>query len=221
MNTYHKIYNPFVRDKKTKMPIFGEWSLPEFEYLKRNYWYFTEKIDGTNIRIIWDGSCIVFKGKTDNADIPVFLLEKLHQIFCNKVELFASIFGDKPACIYGEGYGNKIQKVGSLYLPDSVDFIVFDVKIGNFWFPRDNVMDICDRLGLQHVPIIGQWKLLDIIYEMINAGHVPLSLISDNAEVEGYVATPLIPLHSNNGRVIVKLKYKDLMGLDCGQNYLH
>lgn len=29
--------------------------MSEFDYLKDNTWIFTEKVDGTNIRIMWDG----------------------------------------------------------------------------------------------------------------------------------------------------------------------
>lgn len=50
---YHKINSIYKRDEKTK-EFTNEFSLPEFEYLKHNLWEFTEKIDGTNVRIIWE-----------------------------------------------------------------------------------------------------------------------------------------------------------------------
>lgn len=211
MNTYHKIHSVFKREEngsrgKRKL-ILGEWSLPEFEYLKNNDWIFTEKIDGTNIRIMWYGESIKFGGKTDNADIPTFLLAKLHVMFYDKELLFTELFGNKPACIYGEGYGNRIQSVGSKYIPDDVSFIAFDVKIGNYWLPRSEVETICDGLGIDIVPIIAVCELEDMI-DYVSHNTAPCSRIG-TAPVEGYVGVPAVKLHSDNGRVIVKIKYVD------------
>ena len=55
MEQYNKIQSLFKRDQKGKM-LFGEYSLPEFEYLKDNTWAFTEKVDGTNIRVMYKGN---------------------------------------------------------------------------------------------------------------------------------------------------------------------
>jgi hypothetical protein len=78
MKEYHKIETLFDRDDKFKVVI-GKWRLPEFEYLKDNLWLYTEKIDGTNIRVMWDAQtkAVRFGGKTDNAQMPAFLLAKL------------------------------------------------------------------------------------------------------------------------------------------------
>lgn len=84
MKDYHKIHTLFKRDLKTKRIIPGRYSLPEFEFLKDNWWVFTEKVDGTNIRIMWDGTNITFGGKTDDAQIPTNLLSKLQELFHNK-----------------------------------------------------------------------------------------------------------------------------------------
>ena len=40
------------RKKGDRKFILGEWTTPELKYLKDNQWVFTEKIDGTNIRIM-------------------------------------------------------------------------------------------------------------------------------------------------------------------------
>ena len=78
METYHKIQTVYIRDPKNNMKTLleGEWSKPEFEYLAENKWYCTEKIDGTNMRILWDGEQVEYRGKTDNADISKHLLMK-------------------------------------------------------------------------------------------------------------------------------------------------
>ena len=79
MKEYHKIQTIFKRNEANHHIIEGEYSLPEFEYLKNNEWVFTEKVDGTNIRVMWNGESVVFGGKTDDASIPVFLLYKLQE----------------------------------------------------------------------------------------------------------------------------------------------
>lgn len=50
---YHKIQTIWLRDPATKHQTLleGEWAKPEFGYLADNLWEFTEKVDGTNIRI--------------------------------------------------------------------------------------------------------------------------------------------------------------------------
>jgi len=131
MTEYHKIQTLFKRDEKTKKIIEGSWTLPEIEYLKDNKWVFTEKVDGTNIRIMWNGSAVTFGGKTDNASIPVFLLYKLQELFegTPKRQKFIEKFGTEGnVCLYGEGYGVKIQSGGN-YFKDKNDFALFDVRL--------------------------------------------------------------------------------------------
>lgn len=81
MKEYHKIQTLFKRNSKTKRVIIGDYSMIEFEFLKDNIWVFTEKVDGTNIRVIWDGKKVAFGGKTDDAQIPEALLNKLQALF--------------------------------------------------------------------------------------------------------------------------------------------
>ena len=213
MDTYHKINTAFKRDPKTKKILLWDWSKPEFEYLKDCDWVFTEKVDGTNIRVIWDGQEISFKGKTDNADIPKFLLENLHKIFDGKVDLFKAQFGETPVCLYGEGYGDRIQKVGKLYRPDS-SFILFDVKIGKWWLERIAVENIANEIGIDIVPIGCITTLNSIIKSFIAFKTQDHSMLSQNAPMEGLVGTPLIPLLDRGGeRIIVKIKFVDFRGL--------
>jgi len=128
---YHKIYGPFTREtegpNRNKVKI-GFWSKPEFQYLQDNVWIFTEKIDGTNIRVHWDGHKVVFGGRTDNAAIPAKLFDHLRNTFLE--ELFEQAFGDTEVTLYGEGFGAGIQKGGGNYGPNQ-EFILFDVRIGD------------------------------------------------------------------------------------------
>ena len=70
MNEYHKIQTIFKRDmtSKRKTLLEGQWTMPEFEYLAENKWVFTEKVDGTNIRVIFKNNGVTFGGKSDSAD---------------------------------------------------------------------------------------------------------------------------------------------------------
>jgi ATP-dependent RNA circularization protein (DNA/RNA ligase family) len=113
MNQYHKIQTVYLRnpDDNYKTLLEGQFAKPEFEYLQNNEWVFTEKVDGTNIRIMWDGDNIIFGGKTNNAQIPAFLVNKLQKLFLGTVnkKRFLEKFGeDGGVCLYGEGYGKKI-----------------------------------------------------------------------------------------------------------------
>ena len=214
MKEYHKIQTCFKRDEKTKKIIFNDWTLPEFEYLKDNQWVFTEKVDGTNIRVMWNGESVVFGGKTDNASIPVPLLYELQKMFegTAKKQLFKETFlSDKDGeemtevCLYGEGYGAKIQKGGGNYsaVPK---FVLFDVKIGDWYLQREDVEDIAQKLGIDIVPIVGQGTLMEAI-ELVRKGQK--SQWGDFI-AEGLVVRPAVELKTRRGgRLITKIKHKD------------
>lgn len=204
---YVKIPNVFKRETFAKNKLIeGEWSSPELEYLKDADWEFTEKVDGTNIRVIWDGYRVSFKGRTDKADIPKHLLEKLEELFggTDKEELFEQTFGQSEVILFGEGYGEKIQKGGGLY--GKVNFILFDVWIGGFWLGTNNVSDIADTFNIGRVPILFSGNLMDGV-EYIK-GH-PKSMLRD-AELEGIVGRPMVQMFSRTGqRIMVKIKCRD------------
>lgn len=210
MEKYHKIQTIFKRDPNTnfKTLLEGEYSLPVFEYLKDNKWVFTEKIDGTNIRVIHYGNYgegnVYFEGKTDNAQIPPFLLDKLKTMFPDDV--LQDVFGEADVCLYGEGYGAKIQKGGGNYIPNGVDFILFDVKINDIWLKRQDIEEIAQKLEIGVTPVVGAGTLQDAI-EIVKKGFK--SKIG-NCIAEGLVLRPENELYDRMGRrIITKIKYKD------------
>jgi len=208
MEEYNKIQSIFKRDEKTHKFIEGQYSLPEFEYLKDNEWLYTEKIDGTNIRIGWIPEMgINMGGRTDNAQIPTFLYQKLTDIFTNKK--MRNVFPDTEVMLCGEGYGAKIQKGGGNYIPGGVDFTLFDVKIGNWWLKQDDVEDIASKLGIKVVPRLGKGTLANAVLEVKNG----VQSTFGNFLAEGMVLRPAVELKSRNGhRVITKLKHRDFTG---------
>ena len=82
MTKYHKIQSVFKRDPENNHKTFlmTEWSTKEFESLQGNMWEFTEKVDGTNIRVIWDGLSLSFEGRNDNSQIPTPLIDTLYDL---------------------------------------------------------------------------------------------------------------------------------------------
>lgn len=119
MKEYHKIDTVFKRDPETnhKALILGDYSQDGFAYLAGNKWVFTEKVDGTNIRVMLNDGRIDFGGKTDNASLPSPLVTRLsdrfHPQLCHMREMFP-----EGVCLYGEGYGANIQKSGGNYRAD-------------------------------------------------------------------------------------------------------
>ena len=206
MQKYHKIQTVWKRDPDTnyKTLIPEEWAAPEFDFLQFNEWIFTEKVDGMNVRIIWDLEKLDFRGKSDSAQMPGRLLEKLNERF--STEQFKELYPDTPMTIYGEGYGAKIQKGGD-YIEDGNDFIAFDVLIVDNWLDRDNVEDVCGRIGSPVVPIIGYGMLWDAI-DMCE--HRTFKSQLKETPPEGLVMRPLIEMRTREGnRVISKLKLGD------------
>src|SRR5438067_6018636 len=59
---YPKIQSVFLRDPATQHKTFllGEYTRESFAYLRESDWRWTEKIDGTNVRVYWDGKDVRF-----------------------------------------------------------------------------------------------------------------------------------------------------------------
>jgi hypothetical protein len=207
MKEYHKIQSLFKRDDKGNFT--DEFTCPEFEYLQNNKWIGTEKIDGTNIRINWDGGNIRIGGRTDKAQIPAHLFERLTEITNNLN--FERVFGEdenNDITLYGEGYGKKIQKAGSLYKPDGVDFVLFDININGWWLKREDVDSIAVSLGIHPVPVRFEgtvWEAIDYVEKGFSS-----YIAEKECEAEGLVLEPATPLRARNGgRIITKIKTKD------------
>jgi ATP-dependent RNA circularization protein (DNA/RNA ligase family) len=207
MIEYNKIETLWERDMDgSKKLIEGKFRNPTVEYLKDNTWVFTEKVDGTNIRVHWNGHKVIFGGRTEDAQIPSHLLNKLIEMFGSDEaeQIFEQKFGEMEVILFGEGYGPKIQKGGS-YRPD-VSFILFDVLIGGNYQPRESVEDIARAFGIDIVPIILEGTIQDGV-DFVKSN--PKSTMG-TAMMEGLVGRPKIEMRDRCGkRVIVKIKVKD------------
>jgi len=207
---YHKIDAPFKRaEDGTKKLLVGQFRDETVEYLKDCQWCLTEKIDGTNIIVYWDGHNVSIHGRTKNSQIPTLLMDYLTKTFLTPEveELFEQKFGEKEVHLYGEGYGNKIQDVGKKYRDDNA-FILFDVMVGTTWLSRENVAEIANCFGIEAVPVIGYCTLMDAI-KMIK-DHYMSKISKEELPMEGFVCRPAIELKDKCGhRVIVKVKVHD------------
>ena len=202
---YHKIETLYERDEKTFKVRVGELKNRTYSLLKT--WHWTEKIDGTNIRVMWDVATgkVTFGGRSDNAQIHADLIRYLYENL--PVENLRAVFPEVSVVLYGEGYGAGIQK-GGLY-SDQKKFILFDVLVdGEWWLNWENVCDVAAKLHLDTVPYLGEMSLEEAT-EKVRAGF-PSLLNGGKMRAEGMVGRPAETLFDKKGaRLIVKLKTKD------------
>lgn len=208
---YHKIETLYKRDEATHR-LKPELIFKNPVYAVIDPWEFTEKIDGTNIRLIWEHSTPEraeawrIGGKTDNAQIHADLFRWIQENV--NADKLRSIFPETDAIIYGEGYGAGIQKGGGDY-SQTKKLIVFDVLVGGkWWLNWEAVKDVASKMGLETVPFFGTLKLADAT-EIVREGFQS-ALNGGKAKAEGLVGRPTEALFDKKGhRVIVKLKTKD------------
>lgn len=210
MNEYPHIDTIYKRDQRGRI-LEGDYSTPELEYLAMNQWVGTEKVDGTNIRVMWrPGETPWLGGKTDNAQIPAFLVRRLEELFVHHeerfVDAFPSLETSDSVCVYGEGYGAKIQKGGGNYNPTGVDFTLFDVRIGAWWLRRDGIEAVARAFGVTPVPITFTGTLPEAC-EMARLG---FESAWGPFMAEGLVLKPAVEMTDRKGnRILTKIKHRD------------
>lgn len=208
---YQKIETLYKRDMEgTFKLIEGKFRNKIVEYLKDNKWYFTEKVDGMNVRVHWDGYKISFYGRSKSAVLPEHLKTKLTEMFINNKteEMFEQLFGKQEVILFGEGYGHKIQ-CGDNYNSKECNFILFDVFTDNKYLPLEQVNQIAHSLNICSVPII-LTETIDNAVKFVKSK--PKSYIAENKEyeMEGLVGRPMTDIYDNEGnRIMVKIKARD------------
>jgi len=205
----------FKRDMNNDGVIIeGSYSKDEFRNIV--YWDISEKIDGTNIRIIYDAKNkkFEFRGRTDNAIIPTKLLDYLNKTF--KISKFKNVFKGEniQVILFGEGYGGYIQH-GNKYRKD-ISFILFDVWISGWWLKPKDVENIAIQLGIDYVPPLG-FRTVPEIIKLVKSNHKSKLAIEDIV-IEGIVARSLpLVLFRKGNPVMFKLKVKDYIKLKESQ----
>lgn len=222
---YHKINAPFMRDmsKRHRPLVHGQWVSPEFEYLKDCQWEFTEKIDGSSGIISCINGQVDYHGRTNRS-----VIQPKYRDYLESPDLHSRVMSVAPdngtMLVYGEMYGPGIQ--GGDKYRDTPGFIVFDVKIGDYWLGRTNVEDVANKLGLEVAPLLGYGTLQDAI-DIVSSG---ITFDSNNKitrwgrgqldshfgsfEAEGIIARPVQQLFDRHGnRIITKIKGVDFKRL--------
>lgn len=213
---YPKIDTLYVRDKKT-FKVTSEFRNPEYVLIKE--WLITEKIHGTNIHIRvapdWStGAIVSILGRTDKVQIPSFLMEELRRIFSSKA--FSHVFDEDvtEAWLFGEGYGEKIQKGGGNYR-EGVSFRLFDVVVVGstqpWWLNWSDVEDIAAKLNIRTVPVLRRDAPVEIIRACVDGPSIVAAEESGkDYQREGIVARTEPLLFDRRGRRIMwKLKTQD------------
>jgi len=203
---YGKISAPFKRHTEGKLRNKldeGNWARPEFEALADLLWEWTEKVDGTNVRVTWDGYKVAYGGRTDDAQMPTALVEVLRETFPE--ELLEQQFHATPAVLYGEGFGAKIQN-GGRYGARPM-FILFDVLVdGRWWLRRDDLHNVSNGFKIEVVPL----KTFASIPEAIELVRGGVKSEWGDFPVEGLVGRPPCGIVARDGdRLLVKIKTKD------------
>ena len=221
---YHKINALYNRWRKDLDPIEtlplnkkygdfkdGEFAQSEFEYLFNNQWIWSEKLDGTNIRIYANWSeqygihTFEVKGKDENSSTPKDLLEWIKNWIYENSQIVSDLFAAEDIILYGEGVGTKIQKVGHNF--GSQHFKLFDVYINGFWLQKDDVLDIANKLSLD-TPITWIGTIQDAIDKVKT---LPVSSFG-NFTIEGYVGQPIVRLNdAKQKRIVTKIKVCDFV----------
>jgi ATP-dependent RNA circularization protein (DNA/RNA ligase family) len=214
MYKYPKIETLYARATNgSKKLIEGEFLDETVAFLADIPWHATEKIDGTNIGVYWDGHEVHFQGRTERTVIPAHLQERLEELFGGETnaQIFEQLFGEKEVVLFGEGYGHKIQAAGDSYDPDGANFVLFDIYVPlyNMWLVRSDMCNIAEALGIEVVPWLGTAPLKDWVEYVKEKNH---SLFADDDDyiMEGVVCKPAVELRNKRGeRIVVKIKWRD------------
>lgn len=169
--------------------------------------YAMEKIHGTSAHITYkDGRLAFFAGGASYEEfVKLFDSKEL----CNK--LVNKITGNKSVTIYGEAYGGKMQGMSDTY-GKTLQFVAFEVKIGDMWLAVPQAEEFARSLGFDFVA----YKRIPTTLEAIDAERDAPSIqaikngCGDNKKREGIVLRPITEVILNNGdRVISKHKRDD------------
>lgn len=219
MISYPSIETVFTRSKDTNRLNFGELRNSANSIISN--WTISEKIDGTNIRVIITLKGVKVRGRTDKTDLKQDLIAYILSLFPHQkvVEYFQAYRGqalheDWSVTFYGEGYGAGIQK-GSVYAPDK-RFRCFDLMLGEGWWVDDSEMrKVCHDLGVPTAPYLGMIDWIPETNEDLLL-LIPNSIVAVEdrgvADVlaEGIVAKPLVVLKDRHGdRIVWKLTFRE------------
>lgn len=226
MHPYGKTENLYARDPKTRHVIPSVLRVPEVGLVDPAAWLFTEKLDGTNVRLIvrpsipHDPFHVELRGRSDAATLPKGLTVEVNQHALEAVYMALELPLDVVLTLYGEAYGAGIQK-GGVY-SDTKRVRFFDLHTSrkvegdradersSWWRPWSELIYVTRIMDLNTVPIIGL-GLNDAIELVRNGFHTTVTEEGGTGGLaEGVVARTDPYLFTSRGdRVVFKLKTAD------------
>ncbi len=194
-------------------------SISKNEFLVPCEWIVSEKLNGTNTRIILSEKGIEIKGKTDKAQFNPIVLrgigEILKHITQDKIDSLLKLYEAEKIILYGETIGELVQGKEWKYNlngREDVDLYIFDVYVmrengKGFWLEIHQIKMVTNELGLKKVPEYG-FGTIPEIKRRVKDGLV--SLVDHKTRAEGVVAKTLVTVYDERGnRIMWKLKTKD------------
>lgn len=212
MDKYQKIETLYVFDGKQKK-FTNHFSSPLVDFLKDVRWLVSEKVDGMNVRVHFDGYRVEWNGRTEDSDLPIEVENLLQNTFGDSEVIFEQVFGNKDVYLFMECYGGKIQ--GGAY-GGKERLIGFDIKVNGIYLDKNIIGNIFANFGIPCVEFHEVANLQEAIDYVQNAVDHPNQYISPlcekgNTIIEGLVAVPAMRLYNHMGdRIIVKIKVCDL-----------
>lgn len=201
---YPKIGSLYLFDNTIKKYLPDVYANKSVELLKDYQWYFTEKVDGTNLRLVWDGYNLTYGGRTLNANLNnKKRKEYVESNLVNKdIEtILEQLFKEKEVVIYGELFGGD---VGIANYSNEYQFRVFDIWVDGYWLEYKNIVEIANNLSFNVVPIVLNGTIEDGVNFVKN---INKSELSETGVFEGIVGKPIGDFYDRNGeRIIVKIK---------------
>lgn len=160
-----------------------------------------EKIHGTSAHIAWKGGKVTFfsGGESHVNFVALFDEAKLAESF--------QAMGNDSVTIYGEAYGGK-QQGNSWRYGKQLKFIVFDVKVNEFWLSVPDAHAVATKFGLEFVHYDRTPTDLDALNALRDAPSVQAKRngIEEDQPREGVVLRPINPtLHMVFGEKIVRI----------------
>lgn len=231
MLKYAKIETLFVRDNTTNKLDWGNYRNNAWQAV--GIWHLTEKIDGTNIRVIVNKEGVDIRGKTDAAQVPGDLVQTLRSLFIHQeiMDYFkrgqpGEFDDDWSVTFYGEGYGPGIKGSEPMaYRAKGKHFRCFDLCFGEkYWADVNTWVTTCLDLEIDMAPTLGTTRLPSNRHDaegmLIGSGHSRVAhnenATGDILRLEGVVARPSQPLFDVYGnRAIWKLCWREFDKEKC------
>lgn len=234
-HNYEKILAPFGRDSgRDKYVNEDKWSKPEFEMLQNADWNWTQKIDGTNLNVVWDGDKVSYLGHTDKTQWNDRSKKLIEETFCTPEAetVFEQLYGEQPVVVSMELVSKDFsQNYGH---PDGY-FYVFDIRngsTGKYWTSEEVLGRFADafdpeRKTIGKVQVLLEGSIRDAVryVKLANATwnkDFKSSCFDDGKKVwrvenplgsyplEGIVGRLPVELYNSRGeRVICKVKCRD------------